>query len=80
MIIYTNEYGTKTSKEIEVIITKVNNYLYNGSNTPYIVKCNSIKMEKLRYAFEGLFTEVDEDGFRITSIDVVKYHFGDLLA
>lgn len=80
MIIYKNEYGAKTSKEIEVIISKVNNYLYNGSKTPYIVKCNSIKMEKLRYSFESLFTDIDKDGFRITSIDVVEYHFGDLLA
>ena len=80
MKIYTNQFGQKTSTEIEAILDKVHNYLNNGSKTSYTTKCNSVKMQKLRMEFEGLFTERDEDGFRITSQDVVGYNFGDCLA
>ena len=80
MKIYTNQFGTKTSTEIEAILEKVHNYLNNGSKASYTTKCNSVKMQKLRMEFEGLFTERDEDGFRMTSQDVVGYNFGDCLA
>ena len=70
MKIYTDKYGTKTSKEIEAILDKVHNYLNNGSKTSYTTKCNSVKMLKLRMEFEALFTDKCEDGFRITSEDV----------
>jgi hypothetical protein len=80
MKIYTNQYGTKTSIEIEAICDQINNYLNNGSKASYTTKCNSLKMENIRTKFEKLFTDKCEDGFRITSIDVVGYHFGDLLA
>ena len=77
---YTNQYGVKTSNEIEAILDKVHNYLNNGSKASYITKCNSAKMHKLMMKFEGLFTDVDSDGFRITAQDVLGYNFGDCLA
>ena len=63
MKIYTDKYGTKTSKEIEAILDKVHNYLNNGSKTSYTTKCNSVKMLKLRMEFEALFTDKCESDF-----------------
>ena len=80
MKIYTNQYGVKTSNEIEAILDKVYNYLNNGSKSSYTTKCNSLKMTKLSMEFEGLFTDVNEDGFRITAQDVLGWNFGDALA
>tara|TARA_B110000240_G_scaffold175567_1_gene202863 strand:- start:781 stop:1044 length:264 start_codon:yes stop_codon:yes gene_type:complete len=80
MTIYTNKYGVKTSTEIEAILDKVNNYLNNGSKASYITKCNSVKMDKLRFKFEALFTDIDEDGYLITAQDVLGWNFGDCLA
>jgi len=80
MLIYKDKFGTKTSTEIEAIITEVNDYLNNGSKTPYLKKCESKRMYNLRARFENLFTEKCEDGFRIQSQDVVGYYFGDILA
>ena len=80
MKIYTNQYGAKTSIEIDAICEQINNYLYNGSKSSYTTKCNSVKMENLRTKFDNLFTDKCEDGFRIGSYEVVGYHFGDLLA
>ncbi len=70
MKIYKNQYGVKTSKEIESILDKVHNYLNNGSKTSYINKVNSIKMHKLRMKFDNL-TNFGE---------LVGYTFGDCLA
>jgi hypothetical protein len=72
MKIYTNKYGTKTSKEIEVIIEKAHAYLNNGSKTPYLTKCNSLKMQKLRLEFNRL-TNYDSD-------NLLGWNFGDCLA
>ena len=70
MTIYTNQYGVKTSIEIEAILDKVNNYLNNGSKTSYMTKCNSTKMYKFRFKFDTL-----------TNYGVlVGYTFGDCLA
>ena len=80
MKIYTNKYGAKTSKEIEVILDQVNAYLSNGSQSSYMTKVNSRKMYLLNMKFENLFTDLDEDGFRITAQDVLGYDFGDCLA
>lgn len=70
MKIYTNQYGVKTSKEIELIIDKVHNYLNNGSKTSFMNKCNSVKMDKLRHQFDTL-TNYGK---------LVGYTFGDCLA
>ena len=80
MKIYTNQYGVKTSIEIEAILDKVNNYLNNGSKTSYMTKVNSRKMFLLNMEFENLFTDVDENGFPITAQDVLGWNFGDALA
>jgi len=67
---YTNQYGVKTSNEIEAILDKAHNYLNNGSKASYITKCNSAKMDKLRLKFDT-----------ITNYgDLVGYTFGDCLA
>ena len=70
MTIYTNQYGTKTSKEIEAILDQVHNYLNNGSSSSYSTKCNSAKMDKLRLKFDNLTNYGD----------LVGYTFGDCLA
>ena len=80
MTFYTNQYGVKTSKEIEAILDQVHNYLNNGSKASYITKCNSVKMDKLRFKFEALFTDIDEDGYLISAQDVLGWNFGDALA
>ena len=80
MKIYTNKFGTKTSKEIEAILDKVHNYLNNGSKVSYTTKVNSRKMFLLNMKFDNLFTDRDEDGFRITAEHVLGYNFGDCLA
>ena len=80
MKIYKNQYGTKTTAEVELILDKVHNYLNNGSRTSYTKKCNSVKMTKLRMEFEALFTDKCQDGFRITSQDVLGWNFSDCLA
>lgn len=80
MIIYTNQHGVKTSTEIEAILDKVNNYLNNGSKASYMTKVNSRKMFLLNVKFDNLFTDIDEDGFRITAQDVLGWNFGDALA
>ena len=80
MIIYTNKYGVKTSTEIEAILDKVNNYLNNGSKASYMIKVNSRKMFLLNMKFDNLFTDVDENGFRISAQDVLGWNFGDALA
>ena len=80
MTIYTNQYGVKTSVEIEAILDKVNNYLNNGSKTSYMTKVNSRKMFLLNMKFDNLFTDVDENGFRISAQDVLGWNFGDALA
>jgi hypothetical protein len=77
---YTNKYGVKTSIEIEAILDKVNNYLNNGSKTSYMTKVNSRKMFLLNMEFDNLFTDIDEDGFRITAQQVLGWNFGDALA
>ena len=53
MIIYTNQYGVKTSTEIEDILDKVNNYLNNGSKASYMTKVNSRKMFLLNVKFDN---------------------------
>tara|TARA_R110002073_G_scaffold39179_1_gene111877 strand:- start:1058 stop:1321 length:264 start_codon:yes stop_codon:yes gene_type:complete len=80
MTIYTNQYGAKTSTEIEAILDQVNNYLNNGSSSSYMTKVNSRKMFLLNMKFDNLFTDVDENGFRITAQDVLGWNFGDALA
>tara|TARA_R110002050_G_scaffold22178_4_gene60728 strand:+ start:258 stop:500 length:243 start_codon:yes stop_codon:yes gene_type:complete len=80
MTIYTNQYGAKTSKEVEAILDQVHNYLNNGSSSSYMTKVNSRKMFLLNMKFDNLFTDVDEDGFRITAQDVLGWNFGDALA
>ena len=80
MTIYTNEYGVKTSKEIEAILDEVNNYLNNGSSSSYMTKVHSRKMFLLNVKFDNLFTDINEDGFRITAQDVLGWNFGDALA
>ena len=70
MIIYTNQYGAKTSKEVEAILDQVHNYLNNGSKASYITKCNSAKMNKLRLKFDTLTNYGS----------LVGYTFGDCLA
>ena len=45
-----------------------------------MTKVNSRKMYLLNMKFENLFTDLDEDGFRITAQDVLGYDFGDCLA
>ena len=80
MTIYTNQYGVKTSLEIEAILDKVNNYLNNGSKTSYMTKVNSRKMFLLNMKFDKLFTDVDENGFRISAQDILGWNFGDALA
>ena len=70
MTFYTNQYGVKTSVEIEAILDKVNNYLNNGSKASYITKCNSAKMNKLRLKFDTLTNYGS----------LVGYTFGDCLA
>ena len=80
MTIYTDQYGAKTSTEIEAILDQVHNYLNNGSKASYMTKVNSRKMFLLNMKFENLFTDVDENGFRISAQDVLGYNFGDCLA
>ena len=80
MIIYTNQYGVKTSKEIQAILDQVNNYLNNGSRSSYMTKVNSRKMYLLNMKFESLFNDVDENGFPISAHDVLGWNFGDALA
>ena len=80
MTFYTNQYGVKTSKEIEAILDQVNNYLNNGSKASYMTKVNSRKMFLLNMKFDNLFTDVDENGFRISAQDVLGWNFGDALA
>ena len=80
MTFYTNQYGVKTSKEIEAILDQVHNYLNNGSKSSYMTKVNSRKMFLLNMKFENLFTDVDENGFRISAQCVLGYNFGDCLA
>ena len=80
MTIYINQYGVKTSLEIEAILDKVNNYLNNGSKTSYMTKVNSRKMFLLNMKFDNLFTDVDENGFRISAQDILGWNFGDALA
>ena len=70
MKIYTNQYGVKTSNEIESILDKVHNYLNNGSKTSYLNKIHSTKMNKLRLKFDNLTNYGD----------LVGYTFGDCLA
>ena len=80
MTIYTNQYGAKTSKEVEAILDQVHNYLNNGSSSSYMTKVNSRKMFLLNVKFDNLFTDINEDGFRITAQDVLGWNFGDALA
>jgi len=54
MQIYTNKYGVKTSKEIDVICLQVQKYLNNGSKSTFAVKNNSLKMNKLRDKFNKI--------------------------
>ena len=80
MIIYTNKYGVKTSKEIEAILDQVHKYLNNGSKSSYMTKVNSRKMFLLNMKFENLFTDIDENEFPISAEDVLGWNFGDCLA
>ena len=80
MLIYTNKYGVKTSKEIEAILDQVHKYLNNGSKSSYMTKVNSRKMFILNMKFENLFTDIDENGFPISAQDVLGWNFGDCLA
>ena len=80
MLIYTNKYGVKTSKEIEAILDQVHKYLNNGSKSSYMTKVNSRKMFLLNMKFENLFTDIDENEFPISAEDVLGWNFGDCLA